>query len=304
MGYLRAVMASKEYSPRVLDLTEHIISMNAAHYTVWLYRASTIFALSFPIDQELVWVNEVALENQKNYQIWHHRQLLIDHLYSTISSDPVALQKLANDEIAFMTQMFDEDSKNYHVWSYRQWLLRKLNLFNEAELKSIERLLRRDVRNNSAWSHRFFVVFSDPKYCTEGSKATEHDPKVPDEILDREIEFSKAATFEAPQNQSPWNYLRGVLQKGGRKLSTLECFAGEFVKIPEDETEEDVRSSHALDFLADVWSEEGKVNMADKALRLLGDKYDRIRKNYWDWRRGLLKQEGLEKGVEGLEIGK
>jgi protein farnesyltransferase/geranylgeranyltransferase type-1 subunit alpha len=35
MGYLRAVMAKNEYSDRVLGLTEHIISMNPAHYTVW-----------------------------------------------------------------------------------------------------------------------------------------------------------------------------------------------------------------------------------------------------------------------------
>lgn len=35
MSYLRAVMAKNEMSERVLELTEHIIGMNAAHYTVW-----------------------------------------------------------------------------------------------------------------------------------------------------------------------------------------------------------------------------------------------------------------------------
>lgn len=35
MSYLRAVMAKDEQSERVLSLTEHIISMNPAHYTVW-----------------------------------------------------------------------------------------------------------------------------------------------------------------------------------------------------------------------------------------------------------------------------
>jgi protein farnesyltransferase/geranylgeranyltransferase type-1 subunit alpha len=35
MSYLRAVMAKNEMSERVLDLTEDIISMNPAHYTVW-----------------------------------------------------------------------------------------------------------------------------------------------------------------------------------------------------------------------------------------------------------------------------
>ncbi|TVY18433.1 Protein farnesyltransferase/geranylgeranyltransferase type-1 subunit alpha [Lachnellula arida] len=293
MGYLRAVMAAKEHSPRVLTLTEHIISINPAHYTVWLYRASTLFSLQSSLTEELEWVNEVALENQKNYQIWHHRQLLIDHLIPTIS--PEAVKSLEESERGFMTQMFEQDGKNYHVWSYRQYLCWKLDMFNDTELRSIEDLLRKDVRNNSAWSHRFFIVFSDPKYATQGSKATEYDSKIPEGLLEREIEFGKAATFEAPQNQSPWNYLRGVLRKGGRELASLESFAGEFVKIGEGE-EEDVRSSHALDFLADVWAEKGENVKADKALGLLGGKYDRVRKNYWDWKRAGLKVGGLKVG--------
>ena len=35
MSYLRAVMAKNEMSERALELTQHIISMNPAHYTVW-----------------------------------------------------------------------------------------------------------------------------------------------------------------------------------------------------------------------------------------------------------------------------
>ncbi|APA09726.1 protein farnesyltransferase/geranylgeranyltransferase type I alpha subunit [Sclerotinia sclerotiorum 1980 UF-70] len=292
MGYLRAVMASKEYSPRVLELTEHIITLNAAHYTVWLYRANTLFALSSSVPEELAFVNEIALENQKNYQIWHHRQLLIDYLYPSISSSPESIKALADSERSFLTQMFDEDAKNYHVWSYRQYLVVKLDMFNEAELKSIEELIRKDVRNNSAWSYRFFLVFSDPKYSTKGLRANEFDEKIPKVIVDREIDYAKAATYKAPQNQSSWNYLKGVVRKGGVKMESLEEFAEDFVNLGDDVDGkgEDVRSSHALDFLADIWAEKGEWEKADKALQLLGDKYDTIRKNYWDWRRVLLKE--------------
>jgi len=289
MGYLRAVMAAKEHSDRVMELTKHIISLNPAHYTVWLYRASTLFALKKSIREELEWVNKVAIENEKNYQIWHHRQILIDSLYPSIASDPAEIAELAHSELNFMTLMFDADSKNYHVWSYRQYLVRKLNLFNDIELESVEELLRTDVRNNSAWSHRFFIVFSNPDYSTPNSKPTEADPAIPKSILDREIEYAKAAICEAPQNQSPWNYLRGVLRKGSMKLSTQTCFAGDYAQIEEGE-KEDVKSSYALDFLADAWAEEKNIDMADKALRLLGDRYDRVRKNYWDWRRTALKE--------------
>lgn len=35
MSYLRSIMAANEKSKRALDLTEHVIRMNPAHYTVW-----------------------------------------------------------------------------------------------------------------------------------------------------------------------------------------------------------------------------------------------------------------------------
>jgi hypothetical protein len=41
-SYLRAVMADNEMSERVLKLTEHIISMNPAHYTVWYAVVSDV----------------------------------------------------------------------------------------------------------------------------------------------------------------------------------------------------------------------------------------------------------------------
>jgi protein farnesyltransferase/geranylgeranyltransferase type-1 subunit alpha len=200
--------------------------------------------------------------------------------------------------------MFEIDSKNYHVWSYRQYLVGKLDIFpsqtdkeesSVSELAEVEFLLHQDVRNNSAWAHRYFLVFSDPARSTPDLAALEHDPQVPEEIIAREIEFAQKQTRHAPQNQSPWNYVRVVLKKGGRDLSTLEGFAREFARFPGDGSDgkEEVRSSHALDFLADVWAEKGETEKADKALELLGDKYDRIRKNYWEYRRQALR-EGFE----------
>lgn len=35
MSYLRAVMAANEMSERALELTERLIGLNPAHYTVW-----------------------------------------------------------------------------------------------------------------------------------------------------------------------------------------------------------------------------------------------------------------------------
>lgn len=281
-------MAKKEYSTRCLRLTEHIISLNPAHYTVWLYRFSIIQALDIPLPDEIKWLNQVSLDNLKNYQIWHHRRLLMDHYYPTIKSQPEEVDRLAKSEQAFLTQILAEDTKNYHVWSYRQYLVPKLGIFGESELQAAVALIDEDVRNNSAWSHRFFVVFSDPAHSTEGSLSTEHDPKIPAEIIDREVKYAQEKTVLAPQNQSPWNYLRGVLVKGGRKMSSVEDFVARFVSDIGDEKNEKVTSTHGLEVMAEIYGEKGESEKADLCLRRLGEKWDRIRLGYWQWRRQVL----------------
>lgn len=290
MAYLRAVMQAKEYSPRCLRLTEYIIGMNPAHYTVWLYRAANVFALKLPIPDEMAWLNRVALENLKNYQIWHHRHLLVENYFPAIAADPAAIEAFATQERLFLQKILAEDTKNYHVWSYRSYLVGKLNLFGSVEeLRAIEAMIDDDVRNNSAWSHRFFLVFSNPEHATSGVAATEADPKVPAAVVDREVEYAQQKIRLAPQNQSGWNYLRGVLVKGGRKLGTVEEFASGFVKgLGEGEDGEDVLSTHALDLLAEIYAEKGDKERADLSLRRLGQKWDRIRVGYWEWRRKCL----------------
>jgi protein farnesyltransferase/geranylgeranyltransferase type-1 subunit alpha len=79
MAYLRAVMAVNEFSHRALDLTEDIIGMNPAHYTVWLYRAKILKVLwekegvdaKEGVMQELEWLEGISERNLKNYQIWY-----------------------------------------------------------------------------------------------------------------------------------------------------------------------------------------------------------------------------------------
>jgi hypothetical protein len=72
-----------------------------------LYRARTLFELEKDLRKELEFLNEKALAHQKNYQIWHHRQLMMEKLM-----DP-------SGEHEFIAKMFEKDDKNYHVWSYR-----------------------------------------------------------------------------------------------------------------------------------------------------------------------------------------
>lgn len=276
-------MAAEEYSPRTLRLTALIIGLNPAHYTVWLYRFQIVRALELPVPEELIWLNEVALDNLKNYQIWHHRQLLLDHYMPLIFFDDDAVKALARSEAAFLATMLAEDTKNYHVWSYRQYMVRKLGYWGPAELGAAQNLIEEDVRNNSAWSHRFFLVFQNPEASTPECGPTEHDSKVPEATITREVNYAKEKIALAPQNQSPWNYLRAVLAKGGRTLESELALAEGLVSGLGTE-EEKVRSSHALDYLADVYAQKGDNEQAKLCLRRLGEKWDPIREGYWKYR--------------------
>lgn len=226
----------------------------------------------------------------------HHRQFIMSNIAT-----------LPPSEIAFLARMFNQDAKNYHVWSYRHWLVRHFSLW-DSELPYIESLLVEDVRNNSAWNHRWFVVFcrdTDPAVHTiqdlnnESAAGTtaaagveteaigrgNNKIKVDPATIEREIEYAKQAIRAAPQNQSPWNYLRGVLRNQGQGLEALKDFAEGFADVSR---EDEVRSSHALDFLADVYAAEGEEQRAAAALELLAQRFDPIRRNYWNYRRELL----------------
>ncbi|CCX14245.1 hypothetical protein FPQ18DRAFT_405424 [Pyronema domesticum] len=258
MSYLRALMAKDEHSERALEITEHIIEMNPAHYTVWLYRANIVFALGKDLRKEVEWLNEKALRHEKNYQIWHHRQLIIDKLDDSTG------------EADFIAKMFQKDAKNYHVWSYRQWLVKRFGLWEKGELEYVEYLLEQDVRNNSAWSHRFFLV------CGNGQELTE-------EIVQRELGYVSDNIFLAPQNPSPWNYIRGILQRAKLPMSRIEKTCTYYAPL---DNPEKIKSSHALDILAEIYSTiPEQKDLAIQSLDLLSSTYDPIRTNYWNYRK-------------------
>lgn len=189
--------------------------------------------------------------------------------------------------------MLAKDTKNYHVWSYRQWLVQHFQLWPDTadttataakastELIFTESVLEEDVFNNSAWNHRFFVLFGRDK--VEPSRQF-NAADVPDAVWDREIQFVKDRIALEPQNISSWNYLQGVQQRRGRDLSELEEFTRQYA---DPENESGIRSSHALDLLAEIRAA-SNTSSAKRALELLVDKFDPIRANYWKWRIAML----------------
>lgn len=102
--------------------------------------------------------------------------------------------------------------------------------------------------------------------------------------------FAQNAIRKAPQNQSPWNYLRGIVNNSGMPLSDIKAFALEFASVDQADK---VSSSHALDLLAETYAKEGQTQNAAKAYDLLSSKYDPIRANYWEYLKGQMSGDAI-----------
>ena len=79
----------------------------------------------------------------------------------------------------------------------RQWLVNRFDLWDQ-ELAETTNFIFDDVRNNSAWNQRYFVLTRRPS----GLDA---------DAIKSEIEFCFSKIQLTPHNESPWNYLRRYL---------------------------------------------------------------------------------------------
>ncbi|XP_014206850.1 protein farnesyltransferase/geranylgeranyltransferase type-1 subunit alpha [Copidosoma floridanum] len=270
-NYFRAILDSKEKSERALDLTAECIMLNAANYTVWQYRRDILKALGVDLKDELKFIELMTNINMKNYQVWHHRKVIVEWM-----QDP-------SSELKFTSTVLLKDAKNYHAWQHRQWVMTTFDLF-ENELEYVDELLTKDIRNNSAWNQRYFVLNNTTQF--------------EEEVIDREVDFTIEKILDVPDNESAWNYLRGILdrdQNGGLPYNN------EVLKMCKDMYNDGYRINHLLACIIDICeerhsSDESKESLfhIDTAFKLCTDlakQYDKIRKNYWEFR----SQQLLEK---------
>jgi len=234
--------------------------------------------------RELDYIKSVIVENAKNYQVWHHRKCVVEQIRAQIGdkyhasghSDLMAkeLSELAEEEKRFVSVMIRQDSKNYHGWQHRQWVVNEFKGF-AGELEYTEELMDDDIRNNSAWNHRYYVIRN-----TTGFVAP---------FLDTEIQYTCHKIGLAPNNESAWNYLRGIMAEVGLNASdVVNSMCDDLRKSLETH-----RSPHLLSFIIDAIDESlsGQTVPVDsrllgKALELcaqLSTRIDVIRKEYWDY---------------------
>ena len=58
-------------------------------------------------------------------------------------------------------------------------------------------MLLDDIRNNSVWNQRFFVITQTSGWAGE--------------VVSREVDYAWQKILSVKRNESAWNYLRGVL---------------------------------------------------------------------------------------------
>ncbi|KAF8306023.1 protein prenylyltransferase [Clavulina sp. PMI_390] len=284
-NYFRAIVKKGEHSKRVLDLTEHIIRLNPSHYSVWQYRYDTLLAIKADLEQELRLMDEIATKFLKTYQVWHHRRLLLSAVRNP------------GPELAFIQKGLEEDSKNYHTWAYRQWILSEFNedeLWRE-EIPYVDDLLHQDIRNNSVWHHRFFVLWDSGVHPGQEDR---------EELLANELRFVKYKISLAPNNPSAWNYLRGILEHSETPFSTIETFVIPYTKSQQEASNvEDLDNPapspkaelpcvQAVEFLADIRIEsispdtdsvQSNLKEAEALYSILAEELDPMRKKYYEY---------------------
>jgi protein farnesyltransferase/geranylgeranyltransferase type-1 subunit alpha len=148
----------------------------------------------------------------------------------------------------------------------------------DNELAFIDKLLSADVRNNSAWNQRFFVL--------------KHIGLTP-ETVQRELHYAINRIRLIKNNESSWNFLKGLLESGNfstAQFPDVETFVEDLYKAGN-------RSPYLLAFLVDMYSEKTikiyEANSYDdpevfarkvcELCDMLANHYDKIRYKYWKY---------------------
>jgi protein farnesyltransferase/geranylgeranyltransferase type-1 subunit alpha len=280
----RAVLASGEASARVLALTEAIIAMNGAHYTVWHHRFRVLTELlsspandedddpPWSLRDELRYVDRMAENYPKNYQVWNHARLVSAALCANEDEDEDDRAGCLELNLTLTRRALDADAKNIHAWTHRLWCARAFNLWR-AEPEFCDEMLAGDVRNNSAWSHRFVATLGEGSDEADAAAAC------------REMGDAETKLRLAPDNESAWNYLRACAAKGG-----WGALGGECERVASEHAREGGPGRrHALALLAEARARRGDRRSAADAFEALETSADPIRARYWRWKREALR---------------
>jgi len=88
----------------------------------------------------------------------------------------------------------------------RLWLLQRFDGLWIQELDYVDGMIISDVRNNSAWNHRYTILTRGPENLRIGGGSADEKRR-----LTEELRYTLSKLSLAPNNESAWNYLRGCV---------------------------------------------------------------------------------------------
>lgn len=285
--YFRAIQKLNEFSERALRLTGDVIEHNSANYTAWYYRRRCLKAINADLSRELEFANKWSRDAPKNYQVWYHRRWLITEIADGLLKKDgckevieAEVRAMGEQELEYHLDVMHVncDYKNYNGWSHRQFIVQKFGLWDK-EMGFVEDLILDDVRNNSAWNHRYTVVKNTAWPLT-------------DMIRQREIDFTLKKLQKCANNESAWNYLGAFLGEGEGKVPwdsvpAVEAMCQEVLGLA---PEREQMCRFAVEALAQIQEARGETEDALQQFALLKE-IDKIRANYWDWRAEVLRHK-------------
>lgn len=142
-------------------------------------------------------------------------------------------------------------------------------------------MLREDLRNNSAWNQRFYII----KTFFGLNEQT----------VQEEIDYTLNKMKLIKNNESAWNYLRGIISYNNGKLSDhfdVQNFCEQNFHLGYQE-------ACLVSYLFDLYKEkylldktnESYYEKAIQCLDILANKCDKIRVKYWTYLKEELQNE-------------
>ena len=119
--------------------------------------------------------------------------------------------EILKQELELCKKFLKHDERNFHCWNYRGFLVSKLGMSDEENLKFTKEKVMENFSNYSAL-HRRMRLF------TKQSEVKNEEEL--EEILSSEIEMIKHSIFTEPDDQSPWLYLRWMMELAAKRLSS------------------------------------------------------------------------------------
>jgi len=111
------------------------------------------------------------------------------------------------------------------------------------------------------------------------------------EVLEKEVEYTIQWIKKAPNNESPWAYIKGLFR--GKKYSNYPKLVQLFVEF----RDKYITSSHVHSLLLDIYEEQSTKESLQKAVEfctMLEVNLDNLHRKFWNYRRSKV-QEMLSK---------